>query len=69
MIGEEMPRPMLTIEQAARELGLKESTLRDWVLRRKLSFVRLSPRAIRISSKEVARLLREGTVPAREPRR
>jgi excisionase family DNA binding protein len=69
MIGEEMPRPMLTVEQAARELGLKESTVRDWVLRRKLAYVRLSPRAIRIPSKEVARLLREGMVMAREPRR
>jgi excisionase family DNA binding protein len=68
MIGEETPRPMLTVDQAARELGLKESTVRDWVLRRKLAYVRLSPRCIRIPSKEVARLLREGTVPAREPR-
>jgi excisionase family DNA binding protein len=69
MIGEETPRPMLTVEQAARELGIKENTVRDWVMRRKLSFVRLSPRCIRIPSGEVARLLREGTVPAREPRR
>jgi excisionase family DNA binding protein len=59
---------MLTVEQVAHELGLKESTIRAWLLKRKFAFVKLG-RSVRIPRAEVERLIREGTIPAHEPRR
>jgi excisionase family DNA binding protein len=61
---EQVASGMLTVEQAARELGLKESTIRAWLLRRKISFVKLG-RCVRISREEVNRLIKENTIPAR----
>jgi excisionase family DNA binding protein len=55
---------MLTVEQVAHELGLKESTIRAWLLKRKLAFVKLG-RSVRIPRAEVDRLIRENTIPAR----
>lgn len=54
----------LTVDQAADELGLSPHTLRSWIGRRLIGHIRLG-RAIRIPVTEVARLLEEGTVPAR----
>jgi excisionase family DNA binding protein len=65
-IREQVHRGMLTVEEAALELGIKESTCRSWLLRRKLECVRLSTRCVRIPAEEVARLIRENTVPRRE---
>ena len=56
---------LLTIPQAAERLGLKASTLRAWVFYRKIGCVRLSSRAVRISAREVERLISEGTIPAK----
>jgi len=62
---EQVARGMLTVEQAARELGLKESTIRAWLLRRKISFVKLG-RCVRVPREEVDRLIKENTIPARQ---
>jgi excisionase family DNA binding protein len=59
---------MLTVQEAARELGIKESTVRAWLLRRKIGCVKLSARCVRIPSAEIERLITEGSVPARELR-
>jgi excisionase family DNA binding protein len=59
---------MLTVPQAAERLGLKQSTIRAWMLRRRIEFVRLGKRAVRISQAELERLIAEGTVPRREGR-
>ena len=64
---EQTARGMLTVEDVARELGLKESTIRAWLLRRKLSYVKLG-RCVRVTRTEIDRLIREGTVPGREVR-
>ena len=65
---EKVSKGMLTVAQAANELGLKESTIRAWCLRRKnISFVKLG-RCVRIPQSEVDRLIRENTIPAREVR-
>ena len=56
---------LLTIPQAAERLALKASTLRAWVFFRKIECVRLSPRAVRISAREVERLIAAGTIPAK----
>ena len=45
--------------------GFRPSTVRAWILHRKITVVRLGGRAIRIPKSELDRLIREGTVPAR----
>ena len=60
---------LLTLEQAARLLGVKESTLRSWRLHRKnLPFVTVG-RCVRVSVAAVENLISSNTIPAREPRR
>jgi excisionase family DNA binding protein len=56
--------PLLRIDEAAIALGLSPKTLRDWIAQRRLEIVRLG-RAIRVSESEVARIIADGTVPAR----
>jgi excisionase family DNA binding protein len=58
---------LLTIEQASATLGLKPVTLRAWMARRKVGYVRLG-RSVRIPYSEIDRLIERGTVPAREER-
>jgi excisionase family DNA binding protein len=58
---------MLNVKQAAERLGLRESTVRAWIAHRRIGVVRLG-RAVRILPEEVARLISEGTIPARTPR-
>jgi excisionase family DNA binding protein len=55
---------MLTVSEAARTLGLRESTLRAWVMRRKISYLKLG-RSIRIEQAEIDRLLEQARVPRR----
>ncbi len=60
---------LLRVSEAAELLAVRESTIRAWLLHRKLSKVRVGARAVRIPATEVERIITEGTVPAREPRR
>jgi excisionase family DNA binding protein len=59
---------LLTVPEVAERLKLKESTIRAWLLRRRLSRVRVGARAVRIPATEIDRIIAEGSVPAREPR-
>jgi excisionase family DNA binding protein len=59
---------MLTVRQCAEILAVKESTIRAWLLHRKLAKVRVGARAIRIPVAEVERLIEAGFVAARERR-
>lgn len=59
---------LLTVKQAGELLGLKEATIRAWLYRRRLPYVRCG-RAIRIPSGAVEKFIAEDTIPAREPRR
>ncbi len=56
---------MLTIREAAERLGVATVTLRNWLAQRRLEYVRLSARAIRIPVVEIEKLIEAGTVPAR----
>jgi excisionase family DNA binding protein len=56
---------LLRVSQFALSANIQESTVRSWLLRRKISFVRLGGRCIRIPRSELDRLVHEGTVPAR----
>jgi excisionase family DNA binding protein len=57
----------LTVGQAADVLNLSQATIRAWLARRKLGYVRLG-RAIRIPQTEIQRILSQGMIPAREGR-
>jgi len=57
---------LLTVAEAADALHMKPSSLRAWVLRRKINCYKVG-RSIRISTDEIERLLREGLRPAKEP--
>jgi excisionase family DNA binding protein len=59
-------KELLTVREAARSLTLRPSTVRAWLLRRKLRFIRLSARCVRIPRSEIDRVIREGTVLPRE---
>ena len=58
----------LTVRQVAEVLNLKECTIRAWVLARRLAYVRIGRRALRIPVAEIERLISQGTVPTRERR-
>ena len=60
-----MPDKLLRVAEAATRLGLQPSTIRSWVLRRKVTVVRVGGRAIRIPSEEVDRIVKTGTIPAK----
>jgi len=60
-------RKPLTVRQAADVLNLSQATIRAWLARRKLGYVRLG-RAIRIPQTEIQRILLQGMIPAREGR-
>ncbi len=52
---------LITVGQAAERLGLRESTIRNWLALGKLPRVQLSSRAVRISADAVRRLVSERT--------
>jgi len=60
---------LLRVEEFAERLNIKPATARAWLLRRRISKVRIGQRAVRIPAGEVERIIAEGTIPAREPRR
>lgn len=66
-IVQKVQKDMLNVEEAAQELGLKPSTIRAWILRRRITYVKLN-RAVRIPRVEVERIIREATIPARQVR-
>lgn len=59
---------LYSVHEFAKALSLKESTGRAWVLKRKVGYIKLNGRSVRIPEREIARLLAEGFVPAREVR-
>ena len=65
------PRPrvsdekqMLTVAEAAAALGIKEATVRAWVSKRKITYVKLG-RLVRIPAKEIKMLIERATIPSR----
>lgn len=57
---------LLTVGEAAAFLRLKESTIRDWVLRRKITFVKLGGRVF-IRKADAEALIERSLVPAIQP--
>jgi excisionase family DNA binding protein len=58
---------LLTCAQAGEAMGLKEATIRVWIARRKLAFVKLG-RAVRVPSEAIEEMITDNTVPARAAR-
>ncbi len=59
---------LLRVEEAAELLAVKPSTIRAWLLGRKIGRVRVGARAVRVPASEVDRIIAEGSIPARERR-
>ncbi|MBC7286543.1 MAG: diguanylate cyclase [Armatimonadetes bacterium] len=57
MLPSQEPDEWLTIEQAARKLGLSKETLRRWIKAGKLPLHRLGPRRVRVRASEVYALV------------
>ena len=55
---------LITIREAANRLGLKESTIRKYILKRQIAYVKPSVRAVRIPNEELERILAAGLRPA-----
>ena len=66
-IGLQRGNSLLTVEEAAQRLGLRPTTVRDWLWRRKIEHIRVGERAIRIRESVVEEIIARGTVPARRP--
>lgn len=62
-----MIEKLLRVDEYADRTGMKVVTIRSWIAKRRITFVRLG-RSIRIPESELSRLISENTVPAREPR-
>ncbi len=54
---------LITIREAANRLGLKESTIRKYILKRQIAYVKPSIRAVRIPIEELERILAAGLRP------
>jgi excisionase family DNA binding protein len=57
---------LLTLPEAADRLGIKVTTLRAWIYRRSIEYVKVNGGAVRISSETIANIIDRGTVPALE---
>ncbi len=55
---------LITIREAAERLGLKESTIRKYILKRQIAYVKPSVRAVRIPIEELELILAAGLRPA-----
>jgi excisionase family DNA binding protein len=53
---------MLTIAEAAEALGVKPATVRSWIWKRQIEYIKVS-RAVRIPQREIQRLIAAGTRP------
>jgi excisionase family DNA binding protein len=60
---------LLRVAEVAERLSLRESTIRAWLLSRRIGQVRIGRRSVRIPLAEVERIIGEGSIPAREDRR
>jgi len=59
-------RGLLTVRETAELLNLRESTIRMWLLKRKLPHVHCG-RAVRVPAEAVEQFIERNTIPAREP--
>jgi len=58
---------LLTVPEAAKRLAVKETTIRAWLVRRKLPRVNCG-RSVRVPADAISDFIKRNTVPAREVR-
>jgi excisionase family DNA binding protein len=63
-----MMKNLLTVAETAEALNIKTSTVRAWLLRRKLPRVNCG-RAVRIPAEAIAEFIERNTIPAKKERR
>jgi len=62
-----MARPaMLTVEEVAAQLGMKVSTIRLWVLERRIEYCKPGGKSVRIPQIEVDRIIEQSRVARRK---
>ncbi len=59
---------LLRTTQFAERIGVKDSTVRAWLLLGKIAKVKIGKRAVRIPETEIQRIIEEGYTPARKER-
>ena len=52
-----------SLSQAAEELGITVNTLRAWIYRRKIDYLKIG-RCVRISDATIAKIIERGSIPA-----
>lgn len=57
-------KQLLTVAEAAAALGIKDATVRAWISKRKITYVKLG-RLVRIPAKEIKVLIDSATIPSR----
>lgn len=57
---------LLRVDEAAALLNVKPATVRAWIMRRRISFVRLSARAVRLRRADVEKIISQGFVGAKQ---
>jgi excisionase family DNA binding protein len=57
---------MLTVNEAAQAWGVRPATVRSWIWKRQIEYVKVS-RSVRISVEEVQRVIERGTMHALQP--
>jgi excisionase family DNA binding protein len=57
---------LLRINEAAALLNLKPATVRAWIQQRKIGYVKLSGRAVRLRRADVEKIISQGFVGARQ---
>jgi|SRR5437016_3177850 excisionase family DNA binding protein len=57
-------KQLLTVAEAATALGIKDATVRAWISKRKITYVKLG-RLVRIPAKEIKVLIDSATIPSR----
>ena len=57
-----MMKDCVTVREAAERLGLRESTIRKWILQRRIGVVRLG-RAVRLRAADLDKMLTEAYRP------
>ena len=67
MMNQRSSQTRLSIPDAAAYLGVRPSTIRQWVWRRKIDTVRIG-RCVRIPQAALDRVVERGTLPALENR-
>lgn len=55
---------LLTVPEAADRLRLQPSTIRKWLFERRLTYVRVGRRAVRIRETDIEKIIRENYTPA-----